>query len=153
MDDRYVEVEPYEEIVDRAEVYSTPSGSRSASPVSVDRSLPPAQSLSQGLSTFVYNANLMTSVMRPDQRYELALASQVPHTQTEHPDTSAVALAVTTYQRLQPQIDAVRKHYDYAQCVSFKLHSVTKRLTVPQLNKVHEDVQHTHARVLFLSPA
>jgi len=31
----------------------------------------------------------MTSVMRPDPRYELALASQVPHTQTEHPDTSA----------------------------------------------------------------
>jgi len=34
----------------------------------------------------------MTSVMRPDPRYELALASQVPHTQTEHPDTSAVAV-------------------------------------------------------------
>jgi len=30
--------------------------------------------------------------MRPDPRYELALASQVPHTQTEHPDTSAVAV-------------------------------------------------------------
>jgi len=91
MDDRYIEIEPYEEIVDRDEMFSTPSGSRSASPVSVDRSLPPAQSLSQGPSTSVYNANLMTSVMRPDPRYELALASQVPHTQTEHPDTSAVA--------------------------------------------------------------
>jgi len=87
MDDRCIE-----EIVDRAEVYSTPSGSRSASPVSVDRSLPHAQSLSQGPSTSVYNANLMTSVMRPDPRYELALASQVPHIQTEHPDTSAVAV-------------------------------------------------------------
>jgi len=42
----------------------------------------------------VYNTNLMTSVMRPDPRYELALASQVPHTQTEHPDTSAVAVTV-----------------------------------------------------------
>ena len=71
------------------------SGSRSASPVSVDRSLPPAQSLSQGPSTSVYNANLMTSAMRPDPRYELALASQVPHTQTEHPDTSAVAVTST----------------------------------------------------------
>ena len=40
----------------------------------------------------VYNANLMTSVMRPDPRYELALALQVPHTQTEHPDMSAVAV-------------------------------------------------------------
>ena len=88
---QYIEIEPYEEIVDRAEVFSTPSGSRSASPVSVDRSLPPAQSLSQGPSTSVY-ANLMTSVMRPDPRYELALASQVPHTETEHPDTSAVAV-------------------------------------------------------------
>jgi len=68
-----IEIEPYEEIVDRDEVYSTPSGSRSASPVSVNRSLPPAQSLSQGPSTSVYNANLMTSVMRPDPRYELAL--------------------------------------------------------------------------------
>jgi len=85
MDDRYIEIEPYKEIVDRAEVFSTPSGSRSASPVSVDRNLPPVQSLSQGPSTSVYNANLMTSVMRPDPRYELALASQVPHTQTEHP--------------------------------------------------------------------
>ena len=55
----------------------------------------PAQSLSQGPSTSVYNANLMTSVMRPDPRYELALASQVPHTQTEHPDTSAVAVTFT----------------------------------------------------------
>ena len=36
----------------------------------------------------------MTSVMRPDPKYELALASQVPHTQTEHPDTSAVAVTV-----------------------------------------------------------
>ena len=52
MEDRYIEIEPYEEIVDRDEVivdrdevFSTPSGSRSASPVSVDRSLPPAQSL------------------------------------------------------------------------------------------------------------
>ena len=34
----------------------------------------------------------MTSVMRPDPRYELALATKVPHTQTEHPDTSAVAV-------------------------------------------------------------
>ena len=32
--------------------------------------------------------------MRPDPRYELALASQVPHTQTEHPDTSAVAVTL-----------------------------------------------------------
>jgi len=94
MDDRHVEVELYEETVDRAEVFSTPSGSRSASPVSVDRSLPPAQSLSQGPSrpTSVYNANLMTSVMRPDPRYELALASQVPHSQTQHPDMSTVAV-------------------------------------------------------------
>ena len=54
MDDRHIEIEPtYEEIVDRAEVFSTPSGSRSASPESVDRSLPPAQSLSQGPSTSV----------------------------------------------------------------------------------------------------
>jgi len=36
----------------------------------------------------------MTSVMRPDPRYELALASQVPHIQTEHPDTSAVAVTL-----------------------------------------------------------
>jgi len=91
---QYIEIEPYEEIVDRAEVFSTPSGSRSASPVSVDRSLPPAQLLSQGPSTSAYNATLMTSVMRPDPKYELALASQVPHTQTEHPDTSAVAVTV-----------------------------------------------------------
>jgi len=90
-----IEIEPYEEIVDIAEGYSTPpSGSRSASPVSVDRNLPPAQSLSQGPSNSVYNANLMSSVMRPDPRYELALASQVPHTQTEHPDTSAVAVTL-----------------------------------------------------------
>jgi len=34
----------------------------------------------------------MTSVMRPDPRYELALASQVPHTQTENPDTSEEAV-------------------------------------------------------------
>ena len=94
MEDRYIEIEPYEEIVDRYEVFSTPSGSRSASPVSVDRSLPPAQLLSQGPSTSAYNATLMTSVMRPDPKYELALASQVPHTQTEHPDTSAVAVTV-----------------------------------------------------------
>ena len=60
--------------------------------MSVDRSLPPAQSLSQGPSTSVYNTNLMTSVMRPDPRYELALASQVPHIQIEHHDTSAVAV-------------------------------------------------------------
>jgi len=33
--------------------------------------------------------------MRPDPRYELALASQVPHTQTEHPDTSAVAVTLS----------------------------------------------------------
>ena len=44
--------------------------------------------------TSVYNANLMTSVMRPDPRYELALASQVPYIQTEHPDTSAVAVTL-----------------------------------------------------------
>ena len=99
MEDRYIEIEPYEEIVDRYEVFSTPSGSRSASPVSVDRSLPPAQSLSQGPSTSVYNTNLMTSVMRPDPRYELALASQVPHIQTEHPDTDASAVAVTAIVR------------------------------------------------------
>ena len=92
MDDRHMEIEPYEEIVDRAEEFSTPSGSRSASPEAVDRSLPPAQSLSQGSSTSVYNAKLMTSVMRPDPRYELAWASQLPHSQTEHPDTSAVAV-------------------------------------------------------------
>ena len=67
MDDRHIEIEPYEEIVDRDEVFSTPSGSRSASPVSVDRNLPPAQSLSQGPNTSVYNANLITSVMRPDR--------------------------------------------------------------------------------------
>jgi len=54
MDDRDIEIEPYEEIVDRAEVYSTPSGSRAASPVSVDRCLPPAQSLSQGPSVEFY---------------------------------------------------------------------------------------------------
>jgi len=47
MDDRHIEIEPYEEIVDRAEVFSTPSGSRSVSPESVDRSLPPAQLLSK----------------------------------------------------------------------------------------------------------
>ena len=92
MDDRHVEIEPYEEIVDRAEVFSTPSGSKSASPVSIDRSLPPAQSPSQGPSTSVYNANLMTSVMRPDPRYELAWVPQVPHFQTEHPDMTAVAV-------------------------------------------------------------
>jgi len=96
MEDRYIEIEPYEEIVDRDEVFSTPSGSRSASPVSVDRSLPPAQLLSQGPSTSAYNAISMTSVMRPDPRYELALASQVPHIQTEHPDTSAVAVTNVT---------------------------------------------------------
>jgi len=39
----------------------------------------------------------MTSVMRPDPRYELALASQVPHTQTEHPDTSAVAVTQSSW--------------------------------------------------------
>ena len=79
MDDRHIEVEPYEEIVDRAEVFSTPSGSRSASPVSVDRSLPPAQSL--GPSTSVYNANLLTSVMRSPSRNRtwcvLALKSDI----------------------------------------------------------------------------
>ena len=32
--------------------------------------------------------------MRPDPRYELALASQVPHIQTEYPDTSAVAVTL-----------------------------------------------------------
>ena len=37
MDDRYIEIEPYEEIVDRDEVFSTPSGSRSASPVLASR--------------------------------------------------------------------------------------------------------------------
>jgi len=62
MDDRHIEIRPYEEIVDRAEVFSTPSGSRSASPVFVDRNLSPAQSLSQGPSTSIYNVNLMTSV-------------------------------------------------------------------------------------------
>ena len=36
---------------------------------------------SKGPSNSVYNANLMTSVMRPDPRYELALVSQVPHIQ------------------------------------------------------------------------
>ena len=72
----HVEVEPYKEIVDIADEFSIPSGSRSASPVSVDRNLPPAQSLSQGPSTSVYNANPMTSVMRPDPRYELAWVSQ-----------------------------------------------------------------------------
>ena len=36
----------------------------------------------------------MTSVMQPDPSYELALASQVPHTQTDHPDTSAVAVTI-----------------------------------------------------------
>ena len=84
MEDRHVEVlvELYEEIVDRAEVFSTASGSRSASPVSVDRSLPPAQSPFQRPSK---NANSMTSVMRPDPRYELAWVPQVPHSQTEHP--------------------------------------------------------------------
>ena len=83
MDDRHIDIEPYEETVDNAEVFSMPSGSRSASPESVDRSLPPVQSLSQGPSTSVYNANMMTSVMRPDPRYELALASQVLHSQTD----------------------------------------------------------------------
>ena len=102
MDDRYIEIEPYEEIVDRAEVFSTPSGSRSASPVSVDRSLPPAQSLSQGPNTFACNATLLTSVMRPDPRYELALASQVPHIHTEHSDTSAVA--VTDRRKVRRQL-------------------------------------------------
>jgi len=60
--------------------------------VSVDRSLPPAQSTSQGPGTSVYSANLLTSVMRPDPRYELAWASQVPHYQTEHPEMLAVAV-------------------------------------------------------------
>ena len=87
MDDRDIQIEPCEEIVDRA--------------VSVDRSLLPAQSLSQGPSTSAYNATLMTSVMRPDPRYELALASQVPHTQTEHPDTSAVAATAVTLNLMQ----------------------------------------------------
>ena len=41
--------------------------------------------------------------MRPDPRYELALASQVPHTQTEHPDTSAVAVTVLLHKK---RIDA-----------------------------------------------
>ena len=36
----------------------------------------------------------MTSVMRPDPRYELSWVPQVPHSQTEHPDTSAVAVTV-----------------------------------------------------------
>ena len=53
--------------------------------MSVDRSLPPTQSPSHGPSTSVYNANLMTSVMRPDATYELAWVPQVPHFQTEHP--------------------------------------------------------------------
>jgi len=117
MEDRYIEIEPYEEIVDRDEMFSTPSGSRSASPVSVDRSLPPAQSPSQGPSTSVYNTNLITSVMRPDPRYELALASQVPHIQTEHPDTSAVAVTydgvglITRGQHRTPQ-DTTRQSQD-----------------------------------------
>jgi len=92
MIDIIIEVEPYEKIVDRAEVFSTLSGSRSASSVSIDRSLPPAQSLSQGPSTSVYNANLMASVMRPDPRYELAWVPQVLHSQKKHPDTSVVAV-------------------------------------------------------------
>jgi len=55
----------------------------------------------------------MTSVMRPDPRYELALASQVPHTQTEHPDTSAVAATLspergTRMVRLQNEIPDAR---------------------------------------------
>ena len=47
----------------------------------------------------------MTSVMRPDPRYELALASQVPHIQTEHPDTSAVA--VTLHDSGRARVDGV----------------------------------------------
>jgi len=92
MDDEHVEAELYEETVDRAEVFSMPSRSRSASPVPVDRSLPPGKSPSKGPSTSVYNANLMTSVMRPDTKYELAWASQLPHSQTEHPEMSAAAV-------------------------------------------------------------
>ena len=125
MEDRYIEIEPYEEIVDRAEVFSTPSGSRSASPVSVDRNLPPVQSLSQGPSTSVYNANLMTSDMRPDPIYELALASQVPHTQTEHPDTSAVA--VTHYNDKISLLLLFGAYYSFIQTkgwVTVTLHSL-----------------------------
>ena len=97
MDDRHrpIEVEPYEEIVDRAEVYSIRL-------VEIDRLVQcPSIGVSHLRSRYpkdpvllyiLYNANLMTSVMRPDPRYELALASQVPHSQTEHPDTSAVAV-------------------------------------------------------------
>ena len=111
MTDRHIEIEPYEEIVDRAEVFSTPSGSRSASPVSVDKSLPPAQSLylarTQYFCMYRPNATLMTSVMRPDPRYELALASQMPHIQTEHPDTSAVA--VTDRRKVRRQLYAISK--------------------------------------------
>jgi len=55
----------------------------------------------------------MTSVMRPDPRYELALASQVPHTQTEHRDTSAVAVTLSPERgarmvRLQDEIPDAR---------------------------------------------
>ena len=52
----------------------------------------------------------MTSVMRPDPRYELALASQVPHTQTEHPDTSAEAVTVVQKycRKVQPSEQGAR---------------------------------------------
>ena len=92
MEDRYIEIEPYEEIVDRDEVFSTPRL------VGVDRLVQcPLIGISHLRSRYPKDpellcTNLMTSVMRPDPRYELALASQVPHTQTEHPDTSAVAV-------------------------------------------------------------
>ena len=149
MEDRYIEIEPYEEIVDRYEVFSTPSGSRSASPVSVDRSLPPAQSLSQGPSTSVYNTNLMTSVMRPDPRYELALASQVPHTQTEHPDTSSVEAVTLSPERgarmvrLQNEIpDAVRFQHDIPDRLD---RPVTAPVTVPE-NPISNDLVNSRPR-------
>jgi len=40
------------------------------------------------------NANLMTSVMRPDPKYELAWVPQVPHSETEQPETSAVGVTI-----------------------------------------------------------
>jgi len=60
----------------------------------------------------VYNTNLMTSVMRPDPRYELALASQVPHTQTEHPDTSAVAVTLFKVVTEDTVIEATHSAYN-----------------------------------------
>jgi len=77
----------------RCLLFSASSGSRS---VSVDRSLPPAQSPSQEPMQYfsIYNADLMTSACGPTQDMtELAWVPQVPHSQTEHPDTSAVAVS------------------------------------------------------------